>query len=643
MSSSIYSMMRTKIIAIKRVFGILFLLPFWLNAQTITTIAGNGASTFSGNGVAATIAGIPNPGGGVFDKQGNYYFADGQNSHRIRKIDPSGIITTIAGNGMGGYFGDSGPATNARLNTPQSVVLDTLGNLYITDLQNNRIRKVDVSTGIITTIAGNGTGAYGLDGVAATSTSLWAPQDACVDKKGNIYIADANNARIRKVDLTGVITTFAGTGTAGFSGDNGPATLAQVALPVGLATDDTGNIYIADWSSFSNRVRKVDTFGVITTVVGNGGGTYTTDGIPATAATLVPLKIFLDKFNNIFIADRYNNRIYKVNSSTGIFYSIAGNGTVGDGGDSGPATSATLNYPSGVAVDACGNVYIPTVGSVSVSGSGRRIRKIVYSTTGIAGITISVLPNDTICAGTPVTYTATLTDSSTTGYQWYKNGVAISGATNRNYTYTPGETGDNIYCVYTGIDVCSFSDHPSSNVVHMVVTPLTAPTISLAGVTSASVGATVTVNATVSSAGGSYSIKWYKNSVLFNTTTVPTVTYTKAAGADVITAKVSSTDATGCYDTTTSAGHTITVAPNGVQTLVAIGEFSVYPNPAHNTIFVSASTGTLKTISISNLLGREVIYKECSAAAEEVSIGHLPVGVYIIRVNGEYVQRLVKE
>jgi hypothetical protein len=627
----------------RTIIGILFLvIPLQLKGQIITTIAGNGSSVFFGEGVSAITAQTPFPNGGVFDKYGNYYFCEGPNSHRVRKINPAGIITTVAGNGLGGFAGDGGPATMARLNMPGSVAVDTFGNLYICDLQNNRIRKVDAVTGSIATYAGTGTGTYDGDGIAATSASLWGPQSICLDKFGNLYISDGFNYRIRKVTPSGLISTYAGNGIPGYAGEGVVATSSTIGLPIGVCVDTAGNVFVC--SNTICRVTKISTSGLMTTVAGNGGTTYIGDGIPATDAQIIPICVYVDENNNIYIGDRNNCRVYKIDVISHILLNIAGSGVPGDSGDGGTATSATLNYPTGVTLDACGNMYIATIGSVSVPGSGCRIRKITYSTTGIAGIGITVLPNDTVCAGTAVTYTATLTDSSTTGYQWYKNGSPITGATNSTYTYTPTETGDDIHCVYTGIDVCSIAGHPASNTIHMVVTPLAMPTISLGGSTAAPLGSTVTVTATVGGAGSSYSIDWYRNGLPLATTTAPLVTYTKTAGTDAITARLSSTAPTGCYDTATAASHTVLVGPNEVGNIhtqpMAV---TVSPNPARTVLRIGGDVHSWRIMGITGA----VLLQGGSPAGHTIVVQDLPAGMYYIELWGptgqRAVQRFVKE
>jgi len=323
----------------------------------ISTVAGNKAYKFAGDGGPATSASLSRPGGVAVDAVGNLYIADKMNN-RIRKVSPSGIISTVAGNGTEGFSGDGGPATSASLNWPAAVAVDAAGNLYVADTLNSRIRKVSPS-GIISTVAGNGMAGFSGDGGSATSASLNLPQGVAVDAAGNVYIADWGNNRIRKVNPSGVISTAAGNGTPGFSGDGGPATSASLYLASsngltlsGVAVDAAGNLYIADFGS--NRIRKVSSSGIISTVAG-GGSAFPGDGGPAASASLNgPSGVAADAAGNLYVAEWNNGRIRKV-SSSGIISTVAGGGT---GGDGGPATSASLDYPQGVAVDAIGNLYI---------------------------------------------------------------------------------------------------------------------------------------------------------------------------------------------------------------------------------------------------------------------------------------------
>jgi sugar lactone lactonase YvrE len=290
----------------------------------------------------------------LIDGVGNLYIADRTNN-RIRKIDTNGAITTVAGNGTSGFSGDGGIATSASLNAPNGLATDNVGNLYIADTNNNRIRKVDTS-GIITTIAGNGTIGFGGDGGMAVAANLSAPNEVAIDGVGNLYIADTNNNRIRKIDGGGVITTVAGSGTTGFGGDGGLAVNASLNTPSGIAIDSGGNLYIADTNN--SRIREVNGTGIISTIAGNGTSGFNGDGGPAIAASLsIPVEIALDSAGNLYITDANNNRIRKVDNS-GIISTVAGNGTVGFGGDGGNAVNANLNFPNGIATDSTGNVYI---------------------------------------------------------------------------------------------------------------------------------------------------------------------------------------------------------------------------------------------------------------------------------------------
>ena len=241
-----------------------------LNAQSCTpiinTIAGNGTEGYIGDGGAAIAAELYYPYGVAVDGNGNVYIADEYNN-RIRKVSAAGIITTVAGNGTAGYSGDGDTATLAELNHPVGVAVDGSGNVYVVDGQNQCIRKVSV-TGIITTIAGNGTSGYSGDGGPATAAELWYPIAVAVDVSDNVYIADYGSNRIRKVSAAGIITTIAGNGTAGYSGDGGAATSAELYNPVGVAVDGSGNVYESEVNN--NRIRKVSAAGIITTIAGNG-------------------------------------------------------------------------------------------------------------------------------------------------------------------------------------------------------------------------------------------------------------------------------------------------------------------------------------------------------------------------------------
>jgi hypothetical protein len=316
----------------------------------ITTIAGNGFLGYSGDGGPATSAQLNTPWGVAVDPSGNVYIADTEN-YVVRKVS-NGAIATFAGNGTNpaGYTGGNGPAVNAVLDLPFRVAVDASGNVYI--VAGGVIRKV--SNGAITTFAGTyGTTGYSGDNGPATSAAFDYLTSVAVDASGNVYAADMDNNAIRKISK-GVITTFAGNGTQGYSGDNGPPTGAALYQPNGVAVDTFGNLYIADYGD--NAIRKVSR-GAITTLAGNGTYGYSGDNGPATSAALnQPSGVAVDGSGNVYIADTNNSVIRKV--SGGVITTFAGNGIYGYSGDNGAASSARLCAPTGVAVDTAGNVYI---------------------------------------------------------------------------------------------------------------------------------------------------------------------------------------------------------------------------------------------------------------------------------------------
>ena len=345
----------------------------------ISTVAGIGGFGYGGDNGLATAATLGAPSGIAFDGAGNMYIADA-GINDIRKVAAgTGIITTIAGTGTPDYAGDDGPAINADLNAPSGVALDGAGNLYIADFSNNRIRKVVLSTGVITTYAGTGNDGYSGDNGPATSADFSEPFGVAVDVAGNLYIADLSNSVIRKVTAsTGVITGIAGNHSYGYSGDGGPATSAAIGFPTAIALDAAGNVYIGD--SFHNVVRKIDAVtGVISPVAGNATLGYSGDSGPATSAQLAePFGLTVDAAGDIYIADIGNLVIREVNGATGVISTVAGNGQYTDIGvplgDGGLATNATFNfYWGGVALDASGNLYIADYGN-------ERVRKVTVTT-----------------------------------------------------------------------------------------------------------------------------------------------------------------------------------------------------------------------------------------------------------------------
>jgi sugar lactone lactonase YvrE len=319
----------------------------------LVNVVGTGFSGYSGDGGPATKAAMNIPAGLAFDRQGNLYIADRAN-HRVRKVDTKGIITTVAGNGTAGFSGDGGPATQASLNLPSGLAVDSKGNLYISDRSNNRVRVMN-SKGIIKTFAGNGKDGYHGDNMPALKATLDKPFGLALDKDNNLYIADRGNNRIRKVDGSGLISTVAGDGGFYFIGDNGPAYRASIAGPTGVAVDDKGNIYIADRSN--NRIRMVDKLGMIRTVMGTGQRDYNGDSELARETNLhLPFGVVLDKKGDLLVIDRSHYRIRKLIMKGNKVANLAGNGVKQFGGDGGPAQGANLEFPHGIDVDSKDNV-----------------------------------------------------------------------------------------------------------------------------------------------------------------------------------------------------------------------------------------------------------------------------------------------
>ncbi|HEV3201474.1 MAG TPA: hypothetical protein VGZ73_26425 [Bryobacteraceae bacterium] len=404
-----------------------------VSGGTITTAVGNGDDAFSGDGGPAAGASIRHPYGVAVDSAGSLYIAD-FGSNRIRKVS-GGTITTVAGNGKSGFSGDAGPATSASLDNPYSVAVDSAGGIFIADAS-RRLRKV--SGGIITTVAGNGTAGFSGDGGLAINASLSAPSGVAVGGAPTLYIADTGNARIRSVS-GGTIATVAGNGTPVSSGDGGPPTSGSLVSPTGVAVDSAGNLYIADQNA--SRIRKVSG-GSITTVAGNGTYGYSGDNGPATSASLAgPTSVAVDSSGNLYIADFGNHRIRKV--SGGTITTVAGNGTAGNSGDDGPATSASLNNPSGVAVDSAGTLYLADYGNNRIrkvaggnitagAGNGR------YGFSGDGGPATSASLNGTVAVAVDSSGNLYLADLGNNRVRKVSGGIIITVAGNG----TAGFSGD---------------------------------------------------------------------------------------------------------------------------------------------------------------------------------------------------------
>ncbi len=545
----------------------------------ITTIAGTPYSYggYTGDGGPATAARLNYPSGMALDRRGNLYFADNAN-FAIRKISPSGIITTFAGDGSGvhAHTGDGGPATAARMMGCVYVAVDKIGNVFFTD-GNTRIRKVDTA-GIITTIAGTSAVGYYGNGIPATSAALSGPCGIVVDTLGNIFFSDQNNGIIRKISTSGVISNYAGIlHSPGFTGDGGPATSAKIHTPGGLAIDNNCNLYFADESN--GRIRRVTASGIISTIAGNGSWTYSGDGgAPTNAGMKFPTSLCLGNNKNIFITDRRNyvireirqqsavnitasagtticagtNNVFSVpelNHDLGLIHEWKVNGAHA-GTDSMRFASSTLNNGDVVSyrlVDPIGHFTIDSCNGITIT-----VNPLLTP-----AVTVTKTTTDTICNGTLVTYTAhPVNGGSAPTYQWLINGTPAGTAS--SYTYSP-VNGDIVSVLLT-----SSVDCPTINPVNSINTPITVrptvtPAVNIGGATATLCsGTAVTYTAMGINGGTSPAYQWKKFGV--NVGTGMTYTYTPANG-DYITLQMISNAVCATVDTVTN-NATIVVNPN---------------------------------------------------------------------------------
>jgi gliding motility-associated-like protein len=529
-----------------RYFNVLFI-PFFcvglsLQAQYITTVGGNGYTGNVGDDGPATCAGIPNPSGICIDKSGFLYLTC---SNMIRKINLSAnLITRVAGSDTWGNTGDGGQAKDALFQNPYSLCTDNKNNLFISEFVGNRIRKINLSTGIISTYAGTGTGGFSGDGVAANLTNLNQPKGICTDLAGNLYIADYGNHRIRKVDAaTGIITTIAGNDLPVHSGDGGLAIAAGTAFPNSIATDATGNIYFAEFNATTSRIRKINfSTGIISTIAGNNNSSFSGDGGPAVNSELFrPEGLTIDLNGNIYISESGDSRVRVIDASTGIINTIAGNGINAFAGDGGFAINGSMDNPLGLINDSNGNLYI-------ADKTNHRIRKISISAAAppVLPTKISIsTPNLTTCEGSPVSFTATATNPGFNAiYQWRVNDIPVD-VIQSVFTTTLLKNGDIVTCVLKAI-VCNQNIRDTSNSILMTVKPGLAPSVVInASDTSICSGTNITFIATVQNTGSNPAYQWKLNGSNVGTNS-NSFNNASLAHGDTISCVVTASAVSGC-------------------------------------------------------------------------------------------------
>lgn len=433
-------------------------------SQKITTVAGTGRNGAWSNGGPALQASVPYPVGVCTDAAGNLYITT---SETVRKVAAtSGIITPFAGSGAYGYSGDGGTATEASMKSPVAVCTDLKGNFFIAEYNGHRVRKV-LPSGVITTVAGTGTAGYNGDGGPATTAQLSSPRSLATDVAGNLYIADFHNNRIRRVDAgTGIITTVAGTGISMSNGDGGTAPTACITAPSAVCVDKDGNVFFTEANlNLSCRVRKIEAgSGVISTVAGNGAAGFSGDGGAAVQARLfLPTGLAVDEKNNLFIAEHNGFRIRKADAATGVITTITGNGTPGFCCDGAPAVNALISNPLGLAIDTAGYLYV-------ADNNNHRIRRIETRFSCTAPPLTITTPSALFCYNAAPQFTVSLSGTLTNPvYQWKINGVAYGG--NEASVSLPAGIGDVISCEITGTNACGETTRTESNRINILSNP----------------------------------------------------------------------------------------------------------------------------------------------------------------------------
>jgi gliding motility-associated-like protein len=522
------------------------------------TVAGNGVNGYTGDGGPAINAGVPYPLGVCVDASGNLYISC---YYHVRKVEggiPTGIISNYAGDGTIFSSGDGGPAVSAGVNHPWGLWCDKYNNIYLAEPDGSRVRKISAS-GIITTVAGNGTAGYSGDGGLATNASLKKPIGVAVDNAGNIYIADADNYRVRKVDAnTGIITTVAGTGVQSYTGDGGPAVDAGIWAPLSICVDKYDNVYFTEVPpNVSSRIRKIEvSTGMITTVGGTGPYGYSGDGGPVTSASFFGLTgIAIDPLDNIYVSETDGGRIRRIDAVTKIVTTYAGTGVNSFYDGDGIATTRRLYYPRQLAFDAKGDLYVADENNLMV----RKITKIPLCT---PTITIQSSQSGPICTGSAINFTTTVAnEGSAPVYQWVKNGTNV-GSNSPTYSDNNLQNGDKIYCKLASNSSCANGLVATSNTITIsgsaTNTPLPSITISkLTPMHCFNVGDQF--SATVTGSASNMAYQWKRNGVNAGINSANFLGGVLNVN-DVITCELSGTNS--CGGSFTVVSNSITVQSN---------------------------------------------------------------------------------
>jgi len=583
-------------------------------ATNIMTVAGNHTPGYSGDGGPGTEAQMGSPYAVVSDAAGNVFIADYTNNV-VRKLNIYGIMSTVAGTGEPGYNGENHYATESRLNGPSGLAVDAIGNLYIADKFNERIRKVDYHTGRMTTVAGNGLhggwlGAAFGNGGPATAAALTYPVSVTLDCSGNMYIADNGSQTVRKIDTAGIITRFAGTHAGGYNGDGIAATAARLNSPRGLATDCAGNVYIAD--AWNNRVRKVDAGGIISTFAGNGTAGYSGDGAPAGSASLwIPWGLTLDACGNLYICDYNNNAVRKV--SGGYITTFAGRNERGYTGDGAQADSARIYLPSGVAIDGSNNIFVADYGNLVVRYIGTSLTaarsfaggttQSIYTCRNAAPVSVdAVMTIPDAQEGKTNTWTVAIQPAHGTLAGFEHDAVtAQKGAANpEGLTYKPEEN-------FTGMDEFTVKVTDGTTSAYSTITVFVRDAPDAGTITGNAISATSTqmVNAT-GTPGGVWSS---------SDNTIATI------NNDGLVTAVANGVVTISYTLETSCGQRAATTTYIAQTReLNNAELMVFPNPnkgAFRINFTATKAGNMQ-LSATDVSGR-VVYRQQITANEGVN------------------------